>query len=66
MIFQSFILIVRKKYKTELRKPPMLYTHTAQKSSFLKIVYSKVKVNGREELVPMELYTDGSVKRCEF
>jgi hypothetical protein len=44
----------------------MFYTHTAKKSSFLKIVYSKIKVNGREELVPMELYTDGSVKRCEF
>ncbi|WP_277882598.1 hypothetical protein [Microcoleus sp. FACHB-68] len=43
----------------------MLYTQTPKKPSFLKIVYSKVKVNGREELVPMELYTDGSVKRCE-
>jgi hypothetical protein len=30
---------------------------------FVKIVYSKVKVNGKEELVPMELYTDGSIKR---
>ncbi|WP_255513705.1 hypothetical protein [Microcoleus sp. FACHB-672] len=43
----------------------MFYTHTPEKTSFLKIVYSKVKVNGREELVPMELYTDGSVRRCE-
>lgn len=43
----------------------MFYTHTTEKTSFVRIVYSKVKVNGRDELVPMELYTDGSVKRCE-
>jgi hypothetical protein len=30
---------------------------------FLKVVYSKVRVNGKTELVPLELYTDGSLKR---
>lgn len=34
-----------------------------QSSPFVKIVYSKVKVNGKTELVPMELYADGSLKR---
>ncbi|GET44427.1 hypothetical protein [Microseira wollei] len=32
-------------------------------SPLVRIVYSKVKVNGKLELVPMELYADGSVKR---
>ena len=36
------------------------------KSPFLKIVYSQVKINGKVELVPMEMYADGSLKRCEF
>ncbi len=31
---------------------------------FVKIVYSKVKVNGKIELVPMKWYADGSVKKC--
>jgi hypothetical protein len=31
---------------------------------FVKIVYSTVKVNGKIELVPMEWYADGSVKKC--
>jgi hypothetical protein len=34
-------------------------------SPLLKIVYSKLIVNGKTQLVPMELYADGSVKRCE-
>jgi hypothetical protein len=29
-----------------------------------KIVYATVNVNGRVQLVPMELYADGSVKRA--
>ncbi|MFM2063427.1 MAG: hypothetical protein RLZZ507_3097 [Cyanobacteriota bacterium] len=29
----------------------------------LKVVYSQVKVNGKTELVPLELYADGSLKR---
>lgn len=31
---------------------------------FVKIVYSTVKINGKIELVPMEWYADGSVKKC--
>ncbi|MGI0484459.1 hypothetical protein ACN4EK_03420 [Pantanalinema rosaneae CENA516] len=34
-------------------------------SPFIKIVYSQVKVNGKVQLVPMELYADGSLKRSE-
>ena len=30
---------------------------------FRKIVYAKVKVNGKVELVPMKLYADGSVRK---
>lgn len=33
-------------------------------SQLVRIVYSKVKVNGKVELVPMELYADGSLKRA--
>ncbi|WP_341524640.1 hypothetical protein WKK05_18560 [Nostoc sp. UHCC 0302] len=29
----------------------------------VKLVYSQVKVNGKNELVPLELYADGSLKR---
>jgi hypothetical protein len=29
---------------------------------FIKVVYTKVFVNGKVELVPMELYADGSLK----
>ena len=32
---------------------------------FVKIVYSTVKINGKIELVPMEWYADGSVKKIE-
>ncbi|WP_293145488.1 MULTISPECIES: hypothetical protein [unclassified Microcoleus] len=31
----------------------------------VKIVYSTVKINGKIELVPMEWYADGSVKKIE-
>lgn len=41
----------------------MLSRHNNTKPEFVKIVYSKVKRNGRIELVPMELYSDGSLKR---
>ncbi len=37
--------------------------HNQNYSQFVKIVYSQVKVNGKVQLVPMELYADGSVKR---
>jgi hypothetical protein len=32
-------------------------------SPLVKVVYSQVKVNGKLELVPLELYADGSFKR---
>jgi|GEM_PF-1114890 len=34
-----------------------------QPSQFLKIVYSRQIINGKLELIPLELYTDGSLKR---
>ena len=30
---------------------------------FVKIVYSKQIINGKLELIPLELYADGSLKR---
>lgn len=41
----------------------MCYRRNKNNSPLVRIVYSKVKVNGKLELVPMELYADGSVKR---
>lgn len=35
-------------------------------SSFVKIVYVKTMSNGKLELVPLELYADGSLKRGEY
>lgn len=32
-------------------------------SPFVKIVYVKVQVNGKTELVPMELYADNSLRQ---
>jgi hypothetical protein len=29
-----------------------------------KIVYTTVNINGKVELVPLELYADGSIKRA--
>lgn len=29
---------------------------------FLKVVYAKTQVDGKVELVPLELYADGSLK----
>jgi len=37
------------------------YNHN--QSPLVKIVYAKVEVNGKTELVPMALYADGSIKR---
>ncbi len=31
-------------------------------SPMVKLVYSQVKVNGKTELIPLELYADGSLK----
>lgn len=41
----------------------MCKRYNQNKSPLVRIVYSKIKVNGKVELVPMELYADGSVKR---
>ncbi len=32
---------------------------------FVKVVYTTVKINGKVELVPLEWYADGSVKKCK-
>ncbi len=32
-------------------------------AQLVKVVYSQVRVNGKIELVPLELYADGSLKR---
>lgn len=37
------------------------YNHN--NSRLEKIVYTKVNVNGKVELVPLELYADGSVRK---
>lgn len=37
------------------------YNH--KRSPLVKIVYSKVIVNGKAELIPLELYADGSLRR---
>ena len=38
------------------------YNHN--QSPLVKIVYSKVLVKGKLELIPLELYADGSLKRA--
>jgi len=35
-------------------------------SPFVKIVYAKTVINGKLELVPLELYADGSLTRGEY
>jgi hypothetical protein len=37
------------------------YNHN--QAPLVKIVYSKVEINGKVELVPMELYADGTLRR---
>ena len=39
--------------------------HNNNSIPFVKVVYSTVKINGKIELVPMEWYADGSVKKIE-
>jgi hypothetical protein len=39
------------------------YNHN--NSPLERIVYTKVSVNGKVQLVPLELYADGSVKRAD-
>lgn len=38
--------------------------HNFNRAPFVKIVYSKIHVNGRLQLIPFELYADGSLRRC--
>ncbi|WP_255515865.1 hypothetical protein [Microcoleus sp. FACHB-831] len=42
----------------------MSHRYNQNYSPLVRIVYSKVKINGKVELVPLELYADGSVKRA--
>ncbi len=37
--------------------------HNENNSPLIKMVYSHLKVNGKSELVALELYADGSLKR---
>jgi hypothetical protein len=37
--------------------------HNHNQAPLVKIVYSKVEVNGKVELVPLELYADGTLQR---
>ena len=39
--------------------------HNSNSSKFVKVVYTQTKVNGKVELIPMELYADGSLKRSQ-
>jgi hypothetical protein len=41
----------------------MSLRYNQNKSPLVKVVYTQVKVNGKLELVPLELYADGSLKR---
>ncbi len=41
----------------------MCLRYNENHAPLLKVVYSQVKVNGKTELVPLELYADGSLKR---
>jgi hypothetical protein len=41
----------------------MTLRHNHNRSPLVKIVYSKVVVNGKVELVPLELYADGTLQR---
>ncbi|MFH7026227.1 MAG: hypothetical protein ACHBN1_12685 [Heteroscytonema crispum UTEX LB 1556] len=41
----------------------MSVRYNENNSPLVRVVYSQVKVNGKTELVPLELYADGSLKR---
>jgi len=41
----------------------MSVRYNQNNSPLVKVVYSQIKVNGKIELVPLELYADGSLKR---
>ncbi|WP_277875267.1 hypothetical protein [Alkalinema sp. FACHB-956] len=44
----------------------MARRYNEQQAPLVKIVYSKMMVKGRTELIPMELYADGTVKRSIY
>ena len=41
----------------------MSLRYNQNNSPLVKVVYSQVKLNGKIELVPLELYADGYLKR---
>jgi hypothetical protein len=43
----------------------MSMRYNENQAPLVKVVYSQVKVNGKVELVPLELYADGSLKRSQ-
>lgn len=43
----------------------MCVRYNQNHAPLVKVVYSQVKVNGKTELVPLELYADGSIKRAQ-
>jgi hypothetical protein len=38
------------------------HSSESKHARFIKVVYTKIFVNGKVELVPLELYADGSLK----
>jgi len=43
----------------------MALLYNQQQSPLVKIVYSKVVTNSKVELVPLQLYADGSLRRSQ-
>jgi hypothetical protein len=43
----------------------MALLYNQKQSPLIKIVYSKVVTNGKVELVPLQLYADGSLERSQ-
>lgn len=41
----------------------MSLRYNQNNAPLVKVVYSQVKVNGKIQLIPLELYADGSLKR---
>jgi len=42
----------------------MSVRYNDKNAPLVKLVYTQIKVNGRTELVPLELYADGTLKRA--
>lgn len=43
----------------------MALLYNQKQSPFVKIVYSQVMTNGKVQLVPLQLYADGSLRRSQ-